>query len=488
MSGALPAPERVLPTLNADGTRNRIRPKLYDGKWYRRRLVVAWLLIATFVALPFVKINGKPAILLDVPQRQFHLFGKTFLPTDGVLLMLLMLSILLGVVLVTAVVGRAWCGWGCPQTVYMEFLFRPIERLFEGGRNEQIKLDRRGGLPMRRLLKNLVFLVLSALVANVFLAYFVGVEALATWVRQSPAEHPVPFLVMAGTAGLVFFDFAYFREQMCTVVCPYARLQSVLLDKDSVVIGYDARRGEPRTHGKAKSDAGPTGDCIDCKACVVACPTGIDIREGLQLECIACGQCVDACNTIMPRIHRPEDLIRYGSQAGFAGKSPARRLRPRVFAYGALLVGLLGALVVLASGRDRAEVTVLRGVGAPYVVDAGTVRNQIRLKIVNRGGRDEAYAIELADAPELRLIAPENPLAVKAGQSASTSVFVIGEVGSIVGERSIHFRVTDEAGDSQEIAYTLVGPRPDPQGRAQGAVPSSAVPSSAVPSSTEETP
>ena len=283
---AIPAPERVLPTLNADGTRNRIRPKLYDGKWYRRRLIVGWLLIVTFVGLPFLSVRGKPAILLDVPHRRFHLFGETFLPTDGVLLMLLMLSILLGVVLVTAVVGRAWCGWGCPQTVYMEFVFRPIERLFEGGRNDQLKLDRGGVLPGRRVLKNLVFLLLSALVANVFLAYFVGVDALARWVRQSPAEHPVPFLVMAGTAGLVFFDFAYFREQMCTVICPYARLQSVLLDKDSIVIGYDGRRGEPRTHGKARAGAGPTGDCIDCNQCVNVCPTGIDIRNGTQLECV----------------------------------------------------------------------------------------------------------------------------------------------------------------------------------------------------------
>lgn len=470
MSGALPAPERVLPTLNADGTRNRIRPKLYDGKWYRRRLVVAWLLIVTFVGLPFLRIGGEPAILLDVPNRRFHLFGGTFLPTDGVLLMLLMLAILLGIVLVTAVVGRAWCGWGCPQTVYMEFLFRPIERLLEGTRNDQLKLDRRGGLPGRRLLKNAIFLVLSALVANVFLAYFVGVEALARWMRQSPAEHPVPFLVMAGTAGLVFFDFAYFREQMCTVICPYARLQSVLLDKDSVVIGYDGRRGEPRTHGKARPGDGPTGDCIDCKACVVACPTGIDIREGLQLECIACGQCVDACNTIMPRVNRPEDLIRYGSQSGFEGRGRVGKLRPRVVAYGLLLAALIGALLFVGSGRDGAEVTVLRGLGAPYVVDGNTVRNQIRLKIVNRGDRDMAYRIELLDAPDLRLIAPENPLAVNAGQSSSTSVFVLGEGTSISGERAIRFRVTGDAGEPLDVDYTLVGPRPGPQGAPPPAV------------------
>jgi cytochrome c oxidase accessory protein FixG len=462
MTGPLPAPERVLPTLNADGSRRRIRPKLYPGKLYSWRLVTGWSLIALFVSLPLVRIGGHPAILLDIPQRQFHLFGKTFLPTDGVLLMLLMLSILLGIVLITAVVGRAWCGWGCPQTVYMELLFRPIERLFEGGRSEQLKLDRGGGRSGRRLLKQLVFLVLSVFVANVFLAYFVGVDALVRWVRQSPMDHPTPFLVMAGTAALVFFDFAYFREQMCTVICPYARLQSVLLDKDSVLIGYDARRGEPRTHGKPRDGKAPAGDCIDCKACVVACPTGIDIREGLQLECIACGQCIDACNTIMPRLGRAPNLIRYGSQKSLEEGTPKRLWRPRVGAYGLLLGGLLSGLVVLGALRGGAEVTLLRGLGAPYVVDEGKVRNQIRVKIVNRTDRSRSYLLELLDQGDLTLIAPENPLPVAAGGTASTSVFVMGNVDLVVGEREIRFRISDGDRFEEIHTYTLVGPRSGP--------------------------
>lgn len=456
MAGSASPPVRVLSTLNADGTRNRIRPKLFTGKLYRRRLVTAWLLIALFVGLPFLRVNGKPAVLLDIPHRQFHLFGNTFLPTDGVLLMVLMLGILLGIVLITAVVGRAWCGWGCPQTVYMEFVFRPIERLIEGGRNGQLRLDQRGGWPLRRVVKNVIFAVLSILVANVFLSYFVGVEALARWMRQSPAEHPTPFLVMAATAGLVFFDFAYFREQMCTVACPYARLQSVLLDKKSVIIGYDERRGEPRSFGKPRPGS---GDCIDCKACVVACPTGIDIREGLQMECIACGQCVDACNTIMPRVNKPLDLIRYGSQLELETGTRQRLLRPRVIVYALLLVGLIAALFVLGSSRGSAEVTLLRGIGAPYVLDQGTVRNQIRIKIVNRTDQSQAYHIELVDAADLRLIAPENPLRIEAGQSASTSVFVVGDAERIVGERPIAFRVRDESRFDEEVGYKLVGPQ-----------------------------
>src|SRR6187549_3869066 len=319
--------ERLLPTLNADGTRNRIRPRLYPGRLHARRRGVAWALIALFVALPFLRVGGQPAVLLDVVERKFHLFGRTFLATDGVLLMLLMLSIFATVIWATALVGRAWCGWGCPQTVYMEFLFRPIERLFEGKREAQLELDKHGA-STRRLLKNLVFLLLSFVLANVFLSYFVGTHALRAWVTESPSKHLAGFLVVAVTTGLVFFDFAYFREQMCTVICPYARLQSVLLDRSSLVIGYDGKRGEPRSKGKQKPG---NGDCIDCQACVVACPTGIDIRQGLQLECIACAQCVDACDSIMTRIHKPLGLIRYAGQNTLeSGQKAAPLLRPRV--------------------------------------------------------------------------------------------------------------------------------------------------------------
>lgn len=262
MSHPVPS-HRVLPTLNNDGSRRWVRPKPFNGRYHTRRLIVAWLLIVLFAGLPFVRISGEPVVLLDIPGRKFVLFGATFLPTDGVLLMLLMLSIFIAIFLLTSLFGRVWCGWGCPQTVYMEFVFRPIERLLEGSRGQQLKLDREGP-NARRILKLGIYAILSVLVANVFLAYFVGTDSLSRWVRQSPVEHPIPFLVVLGTSALVFFDFAYFREQMCTVICPYARLQSVLLDESSLIVGYDAKRGEPRGKGRALG-----GDCIDCKACVV---------------------------------------------------------------------------------------------------------------------------------------------------------------------------------------------------------------------------
>lgn len=241
---------RVLPTLNTDGSRNWIRPKVSDGKWWRRRRIVAWALIAFFVSLPWVRIAGRPAILLDVPRREFTLFGTTFLPTDTLLLMLLLFSCLLAVFLFSALFGRVWCGWGCPQTVYMEFVFRPIERLFEGGRSGSLILDReRRWLHPRRLGKYVAYLAISLVLAHTFLAYFVGTEALARWIRLSPAEHPAPFLVMATTTLLVFTDFTWFREQTCLIACPYGRWQSVLLDRQSMIVAYDFNRGEPRRKG-----------------------------------------------------------------------------------------------------------------------------------------------------------------------------------------------------------------------------------------------
>ncbi|HEX5101531.1 MAG TPA: cytochrome c oxidase accessory protein CcoG [Polyangiaceae bacterium] len=454
MSAPLPS-HRVLPTLNADGTRRWIHPRLYRGPKWRARRVAAWALMALFTGLPWMRVGEKPVVLLDVPKREFTLFGHTFLPTDGVLLMLLLLSIFVTVVLATALVGRAWCGWACPQTVYMEFLYRPLEWLFDGtpdGKRSGTVL--RGGL--RRAAKYALYLVVSAFLGNTFLAYFVGTDALVRWSMRSPFEHPAPFLVMAIVTGLTFFDFAYFREQMCTVICPYARIQSVLLDRQSLVVGYDARRGEPRSKGKSKPGS---GDCIDCFACVKACPTGIDIRQGLQLECVACAQCVDACDSIMDRIKKPRGLVRYAAQQSLEGGTPARLVRPRVLAYAALLAVLVVALVATARTRGDAEVTVLRGLGAPFEMREGLAVNQIRVKVRNRSDAPRRYRIELFDAPGARLIAPENPFEVAADAQRSTSVFVMADPKSLFhGVRNVRFRVSDGAGYSSIVPYRLLGP------------------------------
>ena len=452
-------PGRVLSTLNEDGSRRWLRPKPSPGGFWRARRVVAYLLMVIFFAVPYLRVGGTPLVLLDIPRREFTLFGYTFLPTDTMLLMLLMLSIALGIFLLTALFGRVWCGWACPQTVYMEFLFRPLERWLEGGRSGSLQLDReQRHFHPRRLLKHAVYLVLALFLAHTFLAYFVGIDQLVRWIRLSPVEHPTAFLVMAGTTALIFADFAWFREQTCIVACPYGRLQSVLLDRKSLIVGYDPNRGEPRMRG-VKERPATAGDCIDCGACVLTCPTGIDIRDGLQMECIHCTQCADACDAIMDQVGTPRGLIRYTSQDALAG-APQRILRPRVVLYPAVLSLALGLLIYNLGTKADTDVTLLRGVGAPFTREPdGTVVNQVRVKLTNRARADRAYLVELVGPAEARLVIPVNPIAVAPGRTVETSVFVVlPETGFMRGEARAHFRLSDGTGYREEFNYRLLGP------------------------------
>jgi len=456
-SNAPEAEERVLSTLNRDGSRRVMRPKLSKGHFYRRRFVTAWALIATFTLIPILRLGGKPLMLLDVPKREFTFFGATFLPTDTFLLMLLLFSIFIGIFLITAVLGRVWCGWACPQTVYMEFVYRPLEILIEGGRKRQLELDAQGP-DGRRILKYAVFLAVSAFLANTFLAYFVGWDRLLTWMSGSPAAHPGAFLLMAGTTALMFFDFAYFREQTCIVACPYGRFQSVLLDRRSLIVGYDAGRGEPKAPWRKKEERA-AGDCIDCKLCVSACPTGIDIRDGLQMECIHCTQCIDACDEVMDRIGLDRGLVRYTSQAELAdGKRSF--LRPRVVIYSAILVVMLGAFAFSLAGKSAADVTLLRGLGAPFtILPDGRVSNQIRIKIANRSEEERSYLIELAGGSGLELIAPENPLTVASGETEMTAAFITAPPSAFSdGEAPVTLTIGNGIDFTKVLDYRILGP------------------------------
>jgi cytochrome c oxidase accessory protein FixG len=450
--------ERVLPTLNPDGSRRWIRPKPSQGRWFESRRRLAYVLMVVFFAIPYVHVAGKPLLLIDLPRRQFTIAGITFLPTDALLFMLLMLGILLGIVLLTATLGRVWCGWACPQTVYMEFLFRPIERWLEGGWMGSERMDRERRFHPRRALKIALYLALALFLAHTFLAYFVPVRELLTWMTRSPVHHPTSFFIVVLTTALILFDFGWFREQTCMVACPYGRLQSVLLDRRSVIVGYDRARGEPRAKGIRDRVAG-AGDCIDCRLCVITCPTGIDIREGLQMECIHCTQCMDACDRVMRKVGKPEGLVRYGTRDQLEG-TRSRLARPRIVLYPLALALTLGLFFWLLGTRTDADVTLLRGIGAPFA-GAGddSVTNQVRVKIVNRGGVDHRYTITLAGAPEARLVAPFNPLPVEAGGSETTSLFVVVAREAFEhGERVVTLRIDDGHGFHAEYPYRLVGP------------------------------
>lgn len=473
--------EHVLSTLEHDGSRRWLYPKLSKGPYLLWRRVVAWVLIGIFTVIPFIKINDQPAILLDILRREFHIFGIMFLPTDTFLLALLVLSVFLSIFIITALFGRVWCGWACPQTVYMEFLFRPIERFFDG-RSGLGGKPAKPPAPWRTLAKYIVFYALCLHLTHVFLAYFVGIDQLFEWSLGSPLNHPIAFTFIIAVSAALMFHASIFREQLCIVACPYGRMQSVLLDQSSMIISYDEARGEKRGKlGKSKRDAFKEknktesertvgldvlqlqGDCIDCGECVTTCPTGIDIRDGLQLECIGCAQCIDACNTIMARVGRPKGLIRYTSQQAMEGSGTGHCrgiLRPRVFIYAALLTVVFGAFLFALTNRSMADVTPIREKGRPFVVlEAGDILNQMRLKIVNRDRVAHAYIVEIIEPAGVTLTMQGGSLTLEPGKPQSISVDLTAPFEMFTaGRLDVRLVVSDGEQVVAEEVFQMKGP------------------------------
>lgn len=466
----LESPEEVLTTLRSDGRRRWLYPTLSPGRFLNARRAVGWVLIVAYIALPIVQIGGYPAVLLDVVQREFAFFGLVFYPTDTVLLMAFLIGIIAFVILGTAVLGRVWCGWGCPQTVYLEFVFRPIERLLEG--KEHVRKRRDEGRATwdrawRKSVKWLLFLAVSAVLAHTFVAYFVGWSNLLEWMTGDPREHWGFFVLMAGTTGMVLFDFGVFREQMCTITCPYARMQSVLLDPDSLIVSYDPTRGEPRARrSKAKLareaqglDAAK-GDCIDCFACVRTCPTGIDIRDGLQMECIACTQCIDACDSIMERIDRPAGLIRYTSENELAG-GRTRLLRPRTILYTLLLLIALSAFTGVVVSRTDYDVNIGRVSGAPYtILPDGHIANRLRFRVRNQIGEPSSFDIAVV-SPASASLRPIGalPIALDTGEMQRVEAFVVIDPADMSnGVAEVTFELSFATGAPQRHSFPLLGP------------------------------
>ncbi len=385
-------------TVGEGGARLWLYPDRRGGVFANRRKTIAIALITFYLIAPYLTVGGEPFVRFNVLAARVSLFGYSFRYTDASFVFFAFALLALTLFFVTAVRGRIWCGYACPQTVFIDWVIRPIEELVEGNALQRRKRDQgpwNVDKFVRKFIKQTLFLIISAVVANTFLAYFIPPSTLLHWMTQLPSEHPVAFTLMFLVLIAFYFDLGWFREQFCCFLCPYARFQSVLTDWFTPVVGYDAKRGEPR--GKTSE----SGACIDCKLCVRVCPTGIDIRRGLQLECIACERCMDACDSVMEHLDRPKGLIRIASQAEFAGEpaqasSPWRR--PRVLIYAALITVVLASFTIALINRHDVSLTLVRQPGQSFSrIDAGRVSNIFQVHVENNRGEAVPLKFDLIE-------------------------------------------------------------------------------------------
>jgi cytochrome c oxidase accessory protein FixG len=392
-----------LTTADQEGRRQWLYPRKVRGRFFRARTWLSWLLLATMFAGPFIRINGNPLLLINFVERKFVILGQIFWPQDMIMFAVALLVFIVGIIVFTAAYGRLWCGWTCPQTVLMEMVFRKIEHLIEGDSPQQRALDKApwtASKLLKKTGKHAIFFGLSFIISNTLLAYIIGTEQLSQIVTDNPAKH------MHGLTAMILFTlvfyaiFARFREQACTFICPYGRLQSTLLDENSIVVAYDYKRGEKRgplhrDQSLAQRQAAGSGDCIACRQCVVVCPTGIDIRNGTQMECVQCTACIDACDDVMQRIGRPLGLIRYASLNGIE-RGERLRVTPRLVGYTVILLALGVLLGFLIFTRSDVQTTLLRAQGALFQqMPDGRFSNLYTIRVVNKTSRKIPIQLKL---------------------------------------------------------------------------------------------
>lgn len=373
--------------ISAEGKRVWFFPKKPKGYFYKLRSYLSWVYLTVFFTLPFIKFHGAPLFMLNVIDRIYIIFGVRFWPQDFFIFVLGMLIFVVFIILFTVIFGRVFCGWVCPQTIFMEMVFRKIEYWLEGDRKAQMALRSQPWTSKtltRRILKIILFLAVSFAIANTFLMYIIGSDAVWNIATEPVSQHVGGFLAIVIFSLVFFFIYYWFREQVCLIVCPYGRMQGVMLDKNSIAVTYDHVRGEPRTKHIKKTTDQPHGDCVDCLECIRVCPTGIDIRNGLQLECVNCTACMDACDTVMEKTHREKGLIRYASENSVLTKTKLK-LNKRIVAYSLVLLALISVEAFLLITRSELEVNSVRTRNTLFTVEPdGKIGNLYNIKLINK--------------------------------------------------------------------------------------------------------
>ena len=456
-------------TINKDGKRSWVFPKKPSGRFYKYRSYVSYFLLAFLLSAPFVKINGNQFLLFNVLERRFNIFGFPFWPQDFHLLVISMITGVVFVILFTVVFGRLFCGWICPQTIFMEMVFRKIEYWIDGDRGKQIRLDKQpwnAEKIKKRLLKWFVFFIISFLIANVFLAYLIGGDTVISYITENPFDNIRTLISLLIFTSVFYFVFAWFREQVCIIACPYGRLQGVLLDDKTINVAYDYKRGE-REEGRSKFKKNEDraalgkGDCIDCNQCVVVCPTGIDIRNGTQLECVNCTACIDECDHIMESINLPKGLIRYASEDNIAKKKPFK-INARIKGYSAVLLILIGILTGMLFLRNNVEATILRLPGQLYEhKENNIISNVYTYKVINKTTKDiddVSYKI-LSHKGEIKLVSNHSFIVPKQGLAEGTLFIELN--ASLLKDDNIDIEIGVFSGDRliETTETNFLGPR-----------------------------
>ncbi len=454
-------------TADKEGRRQWLYPTRPRGRYYQRRTWLTWVLLAVMFGGPFIKINGNPLLMINVVERRFSVLGVIFWPQDNLVFALGFLLFLMGIAVFTAAFGRLWCGWTCPQTVLMEMVFRKLEYAIEGDAAAQKALNRApwgASKIMKKGAKHLIFFGLSFIIGNTLLAYIIGWDALKVIITDDPRLHLAGLSFMFLFTLIFYGIFARFREQACTFICPYGRFQSTLLDENSIVVAYDHRRGEKRGRASRQEPWSQRqnrggGDCIDCFRCVSVCPTGIDIRNGTQMECVACTACIDACDSVMDKIKRPRGLIRYASLNGIE-KGEVLRITPRIIGYCTILVLLGVGLVTLLATRSDVDASFLRAPGALFQQTAeGRVSNLYLLKLTNKTHHKKEVELKL-EIPEGRLSVLGGELELPPENQTSASVLVeIAPANLNSGTTPIRIGLYSEGKRIDTIKTIFIGPR-----------------------------